>query len=92
MSIGRLVFVQMKPKLNFSVLDSPRHFWRKNMIVYDRKNTIQTVKHRGGSLMVWACFTSHNTGGLHIIDGKMDGAMYRQILKKSLIPESEAFI
>ena len=34
--------------------------------------------------MVWACFTSHVTGALHTIDGRMDGAMYRQILEKSL--------
>ena len=43
----------------------------------------------GGSVMVWACFTSHATGVLHIIDGKMDSAMYSQILEKSIIPSEK---
>ena len=30
--------------------------------------------------MVWARYTSRDTGALHIIDAKMDGAMYRQTL------------
>ena len=39
--------------------------------------------------MVWTCFISHATGALHIIDGKMDGATYRQILEKSLISSAK---
>ena len=39
--------------------------------------------------MVLDCFTSHSNGALHIIAGKMDGAMYRQILEKSLIPSAK---
>ena len=54
------------------------------------KNTIPTAMHRGSSIMVWACLTSHGTGAPHIVDGKMDGAMYRQILKKkNLIPSAK---
>ena len=52
---------------------------------YDRKNAIPTVKHGGGSIMVWACLASHGTGALHIIDGRMDGAVYCQISEKSFI-------
>ena len=48
-------------------------------------------QHVGCSIMVWACCTSHCTGAVHIIDWRMDGAMYRQILEKSH-PECEAFI
>ena len=33
--------------------------------------------------MVWVCFTTHDTGALNIIDGKMGGLMYRQILEKN---------
>lgn len=68
-----------------------RHVWRKEGTAYDPKNTIPTVKHGGGSIMVWGCFCAHGTGPLHIIDGKMDGAMYRQILDENLIPSARGF-
>ena len=40
-------------------------------------------------MMVWACFTSYSTGALHIIDGKINGAMYHQLLEKSFIPRAK---
>ena len=35
--------------------------------------------------MVWGCFSSAGTGKLHIIEGKMNGAMYRRILNDELL-------
>ena len=35
------------------------------------KNIIPTVKHRGGSIMLWGCFSAGGTGALHKIDGIM---------------------
>jgi transposase len=40
----------------------------------------QTVKHGGGSLMVWGCITSEGVGYLTEIEGIMDQHLYKEIL------------
>ena len=70
-------------------LNAARNVWRAKRTAHNYRNTIPTVKHGGGSIRVRACFTLHGTDAIHIIDGKMDAAMYRQILEKSLIPSAK---
>ena len=65
--------------------NSSRHVWRKKGTAYDPKNTIPTIKHGGGSIMLWGCFASTGTGKLHVIEGKMDSAKYREILEESML-------
>ena len=48
------------------------------------KNTIPTVKHWGGSIMMWRCFAAGGTGALHKIDGIMREENYVDILKQHL--------
>uniref|UniRef100_A0AAZ3RIR8 Transposase n=1 Tax=Oncorhynchus tshawytscha TaxID=74940 RepID=A0AAZ3RIR8_ONCTS len=50
---------------------------------------IPTVKHGGGNIMVWACFSSAGTGKMVKIDGKMDGAKYRTILEENLMESAK---
>ena len=63
--------------------------WRKRNADYDPKNTILTLKHGGGNIMLLGCFSAKGTG-LHLIEERMDGALYREILgDRSLSQDTE---
>ncbi|KAG2458616.1 TC1A transposase, partial [Polypterus senegalus] len=63
----------------FSV-NTRHHVRRKPGTGHHQASTIPTVKHGGGSIMLWGCFSSARTGRLVRIKGKMTAAMYRDIL------------
>ena len=60
-------------KIEFFGLNAKRHIWRK-------PGTIPTVKHGGGDIMLWGCFSAAGAGRLVRVEGKMNGAKYREIL------------
>ena len=51
-------------------LNTKLQVWRKS-------GTIATVKHGGGSIMLWRCISAAGTGRLVKIEGKMNGEKYR---------------
>ncbi|CDQ86789.1 unnamed protein product [Oncorhynchus mykiss] len=59
-------------KIELFGLNAKRHVWKK-------PDTIPTVKHGGGRIMLWGCFSAAGTGRLVRIKGKMNGAKYREI-------------
>ncbi len=50
------------------------------------KEIIPTVKHGGGSVMVWGCYM--HAERLAIIDGTMNSALYQKILKENIWPSA----
>jgi hypothetical protein len=61
-----------------------RYVWRKKGEACKPKNTIPTVKHRGGSIMLWGCFAVRGTGALHKVDVIIRMENYVDILKQHL--------
>ncbi len=51
-----------------------------------KTSVLPTVKHGGGSVMVWGCMSAAGTGELQFIEGTMNANMYCDILKPSMIP------
>ncbi len=71
------VFCSDENKIELFGINSTRRIWRRKNAAYDPKNTIHTVKHGGGNIMLWGCFSAKGTGQLHRVKGTMDGALYR---------------
>ncbi|XGW12132.1 hypothetical protein V3C99_013090 [Haemonchus contortus] len=52
----------------------------------DPKYQIPTVKHGGGSVMLWGCFSLSGVGPLVRIQGNMNSAQYKDILENVMFP------
>jgi len=77
-------------KFNLFGSDGRVMVWRKPNSELDIKNTTPTVKHGGGSVMVWGCFSAAGVGRLVFIDGIMNHLDYIQILKDNLKASAES--
>lgn len=55
----------------------------------DLANLRPTIKHGGGSVMVWGCMSANGVGNLVFIDGILNQYGYINILKENLIPSAE---
>ncbi|KAG2467357.1 TCB1 transposase, partial [Polypterus senegalus] len=72
-------------KIELFGVNARRHVWRTPGTVHHQANTITIVKHGGGSIMLWGCFSAAGNGRLVRINGKMTAAMYRDILDENLL-------
>ncbi|KAL0146659.1 hypothetical protein M9458_057999, partial [Cirrhinus mrigala] len=68
--------------------NSTRCVWRRKNAELHPQNTIPTVKHGGGNIMLWGCFSAKGPGRLIRVKERMNGAMYHQILSENLLPSA----
>ncbi len=73
-------------KINLFGSDGVKQVWRQPGEEYKNKCVLPTVKHGGGSVMVWGYMSATGTGELQFIEGTMNANMYFDILKQSMIP------
>lgn len=66
-----------------------RMVWRKKGEAFTPTMVRTTVKHGGGSVLVWGCFGASGVGNLAIIEGTLTGEGYVNILKDNLFQSVE---
>ena len=74
----------MKQILN-SLAWKPSVVWRKPGTDNHLANTIPTMKHGGGIIVLWGCFSAGGTGRLVRVEAKISAAMYRDTLDENLL-------
>ena len=65
--------------------DEPGRVWRVPGTRFNIENLRPTVKHGGGSIMFWGCFSGKGLGPLVKVDGKMNQHDYIEILQSNLL-------
>ena len=78
------IFQSDEAKIELFGLNAKHHVWRKAGI-------IPTMKHGGGSIMLWGCFSVAGTGRPVRIEAKMNGAKCIEILDENLLQSAEDF-
>ncbi len=77
-------------KINVFGTDGFKTVWRRKGEEYKDKCMVPTVKHGGGSVLMWGCMSAAGVGELHFIDGIMNSQMYCSILKEKMLPSLHA--
>ena len=81
-TMRNLILWSDETKIELFGLNAKRHAWRK-------PGTIPTVKHGGGSVILWGCFSASVTERLVRIKGKINGAKYKEILEENLLQSAQ---
>jgi transposase len=72
-------------KINRFCSDGRSWCWVRDSESRKPHHVKQTVKHGGGSIMIWGCMAYYGTGFMCKIDGTLDKDLYKQILQGELL-------
>lgn len=72
-------------KFNLVGSDGRQYCWRRPGEELVERAVQKTVKHGGGSLMVWGCITAQGVGRIYQVKGQMTATQYCQILSDALL-------
>jgi transposase len=78
-------------KVNRWGSDGRKWGWKEPGAPLQKHHVQPTIKHGGGSLMVWGSMTAHDVGNLVRIDGTMDAKLYCKILNENLAPSVQKY-
>lgn len=84
MEFWKSVIFTDESKFNLFGNDCGGKVWRRKNEAMQAKNLMPTVKHGGGSVMVWGAMAASGVGSLVFIDGIMDKHYYKAILEQNL--------
>jgi transposase len=76
-------------KINRFGSDGKKWCWKTASSQLVDRYVVPTIKHGGGSIMVWGCMTASGTGFLTKIDGGLDADLYCGILEGELLQTIE---
>lgn len=82
----KTVLFSDESKYNLKNSDGIKRIRRPNGERLNPKYCIGTVKHGGGNIMVWGCFSGHGMGPIYKINGIMDRFHYKKILEEVMLP------
>ena len=83
---GRVLFGPTSENSTLFGFDGKVIVWRTLLEEFDPKCTVPTVKHGGGSVMIWSCFICRVVGKLCVLDRVTNRFYYRDILEQNLLP------
>ena len=69
--------------------DGTKYVRRPDGERFNPKYLLPTVKHGGGNVMVWGCFSRDGVGPIHLIEGIMNGEMYKNIIANIMLPHAK---
>ena len=81
-----------KSKFNMFGSDDIKYVRRPIGLRNDVKYQVPTVKHGGGSVMVWSCFSRDGVGPIYRVQGIMDQNMYKGIIKDSRMQKTKCCV
>jgi transposase len=78
-------------KINRFNSDGRSWCWIRDVDGLEPRTVKKTVKHGGGSIMIWGCMTVHGPGFMCKLDSTMDRHVYKDILEEELAATIEYY-